>query len=57
VVVSAGLSAVSLFGVGGAMTVLTGRGVLFSGARMLGIGAVAAAITYGVGSLVGVAVR
>jgi vacuolar iron transporter family protein len=51
--VSAGLSAVTLFAVGGAMTILTGRGVLFSGARMLAIGAVAAAITYGVGSLVG----
>ena len=57
IVVSAGLSAVTLFAVGGAMTILTGRGVLFSGARMLGIGAVAAAITYGVGSLVGVAVN
>ena len=57
VAVSAGLSAVTLFGVGGAMTVLTGRGVLFSGARMLAIGAVAAAITFGVGTLVGVAVR
>ncbi|HEX4942021.1 MAG TPA: VIT1/CCC1 transporter family protein, partial [Actinomycetota bacterium] len=56
IVVSAGLSAVTLFAVGGAMTILTGRGVLLSGARMLAIGAVAAAITYGVGSLVGVAV-
>jgi VIT1/CCC1 family predicted Fe2+/Mn2+ transporter len=56
IVVSAGLSAVTLFGVGGAMTILTGRGVVASGARMLVIGAVAAAITYGVGSLVGVAV-
>jgi VIT1/CCC1 family predicted Fe2+/Mn2+ transporter len=54
--VSAGLSAFTLFAVGGAMTILTGRGVLFSGARMLGIGAAAATITYGVGSLVGGAV-
>src|SRR5687767_8965827 len=38
IVVSAGLSAVTLFAVGGAMTILTGRGVLFSGARMLAIG-------------------
>ena len=36
IVVSACLSAVTLFAVGGAMTILTGRGVLFSGARMLG---------------------
>jgi VIT1/CCC1 family predicted Fe2+/Mn2+ transporter len=57
VAVSAGLSAVTLFAVGGAMTILTGRRVLFSGARMLAIGAVAAAITYGVGSLVGGAVN
>ena len=56
VVVSAGLSAVTLFAVGSAMTVLTGRGALFSGARMFAIGAVAAAITYGVGTLLGVAV-
>ena len=57
IIVSAGLSAVTLFAVGSAMTILTGRGVLFSGARMLGIGAVAAAITYWVGSLVGGAVN
>jgi VIT1/CCC1 family predicted Fe2+/Mn2+ transporter len=56
IAVSSGLSAVTLFAVGGAMTVLTGRGVLLSGARMLAIGAVAAAITYGVGTLLGVAV-
>jgi vacuolar iron transporter family protein len=56
VALSAMLSAVTLFGVGGAMTVLTGRPVLLSGARMLAIGAVAAAITFGVGKLVGVAV-
>ncbi len=56
VVVSAGLSAVTLFAVGSAMTVLTGRGALFSGARMLAIGAAAAAITYGVGTLLGVAI-
>ena len=56
VVISASLSGVTLFGVGGAMTILTGRGFLFSGARMLAIGAVAAAITYGVGRLLGVAI-
>ena len=56
VAASAGLSGVTLFAVGGAMTILTGRRVLFSGARMFAIGAVAAAITYGVGTLLGVAV-
>ena len=54
--ISAALSAVTLFAVGGATTILTGRSAVLSGARMLAIGAVAAAITYGVGSLVGVAV-
>jgi VIT1/CCC1 family predicted Fe2+/Mn2+ transporter len=53
---SAVLSAITLFGVGGAMTVLTGRGFLLSGMRMLAIGAGAAAITYAVGSLLGVVV-
>jgi vacuolar iron transporter family protein len=56
VAVSAGLSAVTLFTVGGAMTVLTGRGFVLSGLRMLAIGAVAAAITFSVGKLLGVAV-
>jgi vacuolar iron transporter family protein len=56
IAVSAGLSAVTLFAVGGAMTILTGRGVLLSGARMLAIGTAAAAITYGVGTLLGVAI-
>jgi VIT1/CCC1 family predicted Fe2+/Mn2+ transporter len=56
VVGSAVLSAVTLFAVGGAMTILTGRGLMLSGARMLAIGAVAAAITYGVGTLLGVTV-
>jgi vacuolar iron transporter family protein len=56
VVISACLSGVTLFGVGGAMTILTGRGFLLSGTRMLAIGAVAAAITYGVGKLLGVAI-
>jgi vacuolar iron transporter family protein len=56
VAVSAGLSGVTLFGVGGAMTILTGRGLVLSGTRMLAIGAVAAAITYGVGMLLGVAI-
>jgi vacuolar iron transporter family protein len=56
VAVSAVLSAVTLFTVGGAMTVLTGRGFVLSGLRMLAIGTVAAAITFSVGKLLGVAV-
>jgi VIT1/CCC1 family predicted Fe2+/Mn2+ transporter len=54
--VSAGLSAAALFGVGAAMSALTGRSLLASGLRMLGIGAAAAAVTYLVGTLLDVSV-
>jgi VIT1/CCC1 family predicted Fe2+/Mn2+ transporter len=50
------LSLVALFAVGAGVSLLTGRGVLFSGARQVGIGAVAAVVTYIVGSLIGVSV-
>ena len=52
--VSIGLTSFALFGVGAAVSLLTGRSALYSGARQLGIGAAAAAITYLVGSLIGV---
>ncbi|WP_101296093.1 VIT1/CCC1 transporter family protein [Halegenticoccus soli] len=48
------LSAIALFLVGGAITVLTGRSVLYSGARQVVIGLAAAGLTYGVGTLIGV---
>jgi vacuolar iron transporter family protein len=38
------------------VSLLTGRGLLFSGSRQVVIGAVAAGVTYLVGSAVGVAV-
>ena len=47
------LSFVALFGVGAAVSIVTGRGMLFSGSRQVVIGAAAAAVTYGVGSLIG----
>jgi VIT1/CCC1 family predicted Fe2+/Mn2+ transporter len=50
------LSLVALFAVGAGVSLLTGRGVLFSGARQVGIGAAAAIVTYIVGSLIGVSV-
>jgi VIT1/CCC1 family predicted Fe2+/Mn2+ transporter len=50
------LSLAALFAVGAGVSVLTGRSTLYSGLRQLGIGAVAAAITYGVGALIGVAI-
>jgi len=47
------LSFVSLFAVGAAVSLVTGRGMLFSGVRQVLIGAAAAAVTYGVGSVIG----
>ncbi|MFN8525224.1 MAG: VIT1/CCC1 transporter family protein [Chloroflexota bacterium] len=55
--VSVLLSALALFGVGAAVSLITGRTVLYSGARMVFIGALAAAVTYGVGHLIGVSVN
>jgi len=53
---SIALSAVALFTVGGGVSLLTGRGLVFSGARQVAIGAAAAAVTFLVGHLIGVAV-
>jgi VIT1/CCC1 family predicted Fe2+/Mn2+ transporter len=47
------VSALGLFGIGAAITLLTGRGVLLSGSRQLVFGAAAFAVTYGVGALFG----
>jgi VIT1/CCC1 family predicted Fe2+/Mn2+ transporter/rubrerythrin len=49
------LSLLALFMVGAAVSLLTGRGFLFSGARQVLIGAAAATVTFAVGSLIGVA--
>jgi VIT1/CCC1 family predicted Fe2+/Mn2+ transporter len=56
VVTSAVLSALALFGIGAAITLMTGRSVLFSGVRQVAIGIAAAALTYGLGTLLGVAI-
>ncbi|MBS1870913.1 MAG: VIT1/CCC1 transporter family protein [Actinobacteria bacterium] len=53
VVVSAALAAAALFGVGALITLLTGRGVLFSGGRQVLVGMAAAALTFGIGALIG----
>ncbi|PZX93476.1 rubrerythrin family protein [Flavobacterium aquariorum] len=47
-------SVVGLFGIGAAITLLTGKSILFSGFRQVAFGLAAAAITYGIGSLIGV---
>ena len=49
-----GLSFAALFTVGAGVSLVTGRGFLFSGTRQVAIGALAAAVTYAVGTLIGV---
>jgi VIT1/CCC1 family predicted Fe2+/Mn2+ transporter len=53
VVASALLSALALFGIGALITLMTGRSVLFSGTRQVLIGVAAAALTFGIGRLIG----
>jgi VIT1/CCC1 family predicted Fe2+/Mn2+ transporter len=52
--VSLGMSLAALFAVGAAVSLLTGRSLVFSGVRQLGIGLAAALVTYLIGSLIGV---
>jgi VIT1/CCC1 family predicted Fe2+/Mn2+ transporter len=56
VVLSVGLALGALFIVGALVSLLTGRGLLFSGLRQVAIGGAAAAVTFIVGSIIGVAV-
>lgn len=51
---SVGSSVIGLFGIGAAITLFTGKSVIFSGMRQVIFGLVAAAVTYGIGSLIGV---
>jgi len=53
-VTSLGLSLAVLFAVGAGVSLLTGRSTLYSGARQVGIGLGAAAVTYAVGLVIGV---
>src|SRR5262249_50898540 len=50
-ILSAVLSCLALFGVGALLSILTARRPIFTGMRMLGIGLLAAGITYMVGRL------
>ncbi len=56
IVVSLGLSLVAMFAVGVGVSLLTGRGAIFSGLRQVGIGAAAAGVTFVVGRIIGVSV-
>ncbi len=54
VLTSIASSVVGLFGIGASITLFTGKPVLYSGFRQIVFGLAAAAITYGIGSLIGV---
>jgi vacuolar iron transporter family protein len=57
VLIAAVVSGVALFGLGAAITNLTGMNPIRAGLRQLAFGAVAAAVTYGIGAAVGTVVR
>ncbi|HVO90230.1 MAG TPA: VIT1/CCC1 transporter family protein [Casimicrobiaceae bacterium] len=54
--VAVGVTAVGLFSVGAMLSLFTGRNAWLSGARMLVLGAIAGAITYSIGHLLGVSI-
>lgn len=54
VVASAALSGLALFGVGASLSLFTGRSAVISGGRQLGLGALAAALTFAIGRVIGV---
>ncbi len=56
IIISLILSAAGLFIIGAAITLMTGRSVLFSGSRQVLVGMAAAGLTYGVGRLIGTSV-
>ena len=51
-----GLSTLGLFALGAVITLFTGRSVWFSGFRMVIFGLLAAAVTFGIGSLIGTSI-
>jgi VIT1/CCC1 family predicted Fe2+/Mn2+ transporter len=55
-VASLAASGIALALIGGGTSLFTGRGLLFSAGRQLAIGYAAAALTYGIGRLVGVSI-
>lgn len=56
VLASLALGSLGMFGIGAAITLMTGRSVLFTGGRQLLFGWGAAGITYAIGRLIGVSV-
>jgi VIT1/CCC1 family predicted Fe2+/Mn2+ transporter len=56
IILSLVISAVGLFIIGAAITLMTGKSIWFSGTRQVVVGIVAAALTYGIGRLIGVSI-
>ncbi len=56
VLFSTGLSALGLFLIGASITLFTGRGVWYSGFRQVIFGLAAAAVTFGIGKIIGISV-
>jgi vacuolar iron transporter family protein len=56
IIISVALSAAGLFIIGAAITLFTGKNLWFSGFRQVLFGLAAAAITFGIGKLIGVSV-
>ncbi|HUC63622.1 MAG TPA: VIT1/CCC1 transporter family protein [Alphaproteobacteria bacterium] len=56
VIASVASSGVALFAIGAGTSLFTGRSTFFSGLRQLAIGLLAAAVTFGIGKLIGVAI-
>jgi VIT1/CCC1 family predicted Fe2+/Mn2+ transporter len=56
IILSMIVSAIGLFIIGSAITLMTGRSIWFSGTRQVLVGIVAAILTYGIGKLIGVSV-
>ena len=54
IAISAILAGVALFAVGAGISLFTGRSAIYSGARQVAIGAAAGAVTFGIGSIIGV---
>lgn len=56
ILASAGLSTLGLFAIGSAITLFTGKSIWFSGMRQVLFGLLAAAITFGIGKLIGISI-
>ena len=56
IVLSIILSTVGLFVIGAAITLFTGKNLWYSGFRMVVFGLIAAAITFGIGKMIGIAI-